>query len=62
MSICWDKTDVVMVTMPAYAERIAADVCAPYLKSGQTVYLSSGAIYESVSFFRKHEKLEITQR
>lgn len=56
-----DGAEVVLVAVPAYGEARAAEVCAPCLKRGQNVYLSSGYMYGSLEFsqvLRKHGNLE----
>lgn len=42
--------DVILVAVPAFAEKRAAEVCAPFLRSGQYVIMLSGCIYGSVEF------------
>lgn len=44
------ETSLVISTVPAYGEKRTAEVCAPWLKSGQNVYLFSGYMYGSIEF------------
>ena len=47
-----DGADVVLVAVPAFAERRAAEVCAPWLVSGQLVVMLAGCIYGSIQFLK----------
>lgn len=52
-----DRAEVILVAVPAFAEKKAAEICAPFLKPGQLVVLLSGCIYGSIEFakiIRKH--------
>ena len=44
--------DFVVSAVPSYGEAKVAEACAPYLKSGQNVFLASGYMYGSVEFLQ----------
>ena len=46
------SVEVVFVVVPAYAQRIMAEFCAPYLREEQTVCLMPGNLYGSIEFLR----------
>ncbi|GHV35938.1 octopine dehydrogenase [Synergistales bacterium] len=48
--------EIVIVAVPSYGEAHAAEVCAPYLKTEQHVYLSSGYMYGSLEFSQTLKK------
>ena len=47
-----ENVETVLIAVPAFAERKAAEICAPYLVSGQTVVMLAGCIYGSVEFLK----------
>ena len=67
IAVALEGAEIVIVAVPAYAEARAAKVCAPYLKKGQSVYLSSGYMYGSLEFAKtlkengNHEPVEIAE-
>lgn len=50
--IALDGAQVVLVAVPAFAERRAAEVCAPWLVSDQLVVMLAGCIYGSIQFLQ----------
>ena len=42
--------DYILAVVPAFAHKILAEQCAPYLKSGQTVILNPGNMFGAVEF------------
>lgn len=67
IAVALEGAEIIIVAVPAYAEARAARVCAPYLKKGQSVYLSSGYMYGSLEFAQilkengNHESIEIAE-
>ncbi len=51
-----DGAEVVMVTVPSFAHPRMAEVCAPFLKSGQIVFISPGNLYAGIQFMQALRK------
>ncbi len=47
---------VVLVTVPSFAHPKMAEVCAPFLKSGQVVFISPGNLYAGIQFMQALRK------
>ena len=47
-----ERAEIVLVIVPAYAQRTAAEVCAPHLKKRHTVCLMPGNLHGGVEFLR----------
>ena len=45
--------DIILVATPAFGEGHAAKVCAPWLRSGQYVFMLAGCMYGSVEFVKR---------
>lgn len=47
-----DQAEIVLVVVPAYAQKAIAKFCAPHLKKEQAVCLMPGNLYGSIEFLR----------
>lgn len=52
ISAALEGADIVISTVPSYAEAKVAETCSPWLKSGQNVFLASGYMYGSIEFLQ----------
>ena len=49
--VIYDR-DVIMVAIPATGHKYIAEICAPYLRDGQTVILNPGRCFGALEFYK----------
>jgi opine dehydrogenase len=57
ISAALEGADIVISAVPSYGEKKVAEVCSPWLKSGQKVFLASGYMYGSIEFLQTLRRL-----